>query len=309
MKSGDSSDPSELRPPSSGTESDSSNSDKEVEYKTAYCKFEGGDIILHSAPDCEELARIETSDTAITALSNWFRTVTHQVLRLARTPNRRDHITLRGTAICHHKTRSGTSYPPFGVKHPTAEDNNSKQWNIPLEIMNNQAITSNLCSRCSSKLKSLGFTREQLNSYGYNPNPTCPECGEEAVQLKIEQMRGVMVKHCYGRDPDHCKLSQEQLIQWDANHFGIELDRLPLFKDDPYTYIEDFSEIVKTETGGLDGVYAQPRLELDRLHKKMPDKYAGLFNLQHPNWDRQYIIPYRNWSEGLYEPALNAESD
>lgn len=304
MHIGDHTDPTELTPLSDEDTTESDGDDAETEYKRVTLAFEDSDIIIQHRHEGEILHRLSASTTLAHDLSNWFRKTTHQVLRLAQTSGRRDHVTLRGTTICQYEVRAGCTEPPFGVVHPT-EDNPNSSWYVPLDYMDTSAITDNLCSGCHSMLHNLGLPRSVIDCHDEDPTRhPCPECGDGVAKIQIEKMRGVIAKHQFGRDPDHCTLTDEQLVEWDMKRLGVDTTDLPLYNDDPYEYLAEFPDSV-TKATGIDAVYVQPPLNSKQSLSKTPADHAGVFLLDHPDWSHTCIIPYSYWKADLYEPSID----
>lgn len=294
-------------------DSDTDPDQDEVNYTLVRVAYEDGDIVFtprHSSSDTQLPARFSTTEETVEALSTWFRTVTHQVLRFARSSGRKDHITLRGTSICTYSVRVGTRDPPFGVITPSSQDDSPYRWYVPVDRLNNTALSVNVCTGCQKELKRLGFTRRSFDAY-YRPAeavPRCPNCGNEVVAFRVHDSDGPRATHDTPDNPDapdYCELSRREVKELLSQVLGVPVDAESRYDPDaPHEYLTDFPAQITEQTGGLTAGYCQPVQENTHRAGKTPDSFAGVFDFSHPDWNEPCVLNYDHWKRSnIYDES------
>lgn len=312
----DHTDPSLLVPSDKTTSTDNTetrnSNDDDIEYHYIQLSLESHSEQIRFLPSDpnKNAYHISASESIITELSKWFRDTTHKVIRFVRTKDRRDHLSLRGTTLCKHSVRAGTTHPPFGIDIPNSSDKNPYRWYIPLDRINNAALGVNMCADCRSILEHIGFGRNQFDRFVADRelNPTCPECSKEVTQFTNKTYGKPVAKHGYGEDQTQCRLSKPQIKELLSGVLGVSIDATSRYSGDGYEYLNKFPKSITTATG-LTGTYAQPELTMSQQMRNRPYEFAGLFELNHPDWDHTCILSFKNCKCGkIYQPALEDDN-
>lgn len=310
MDSDPHSDPSILEPQreATNTASDPNTQASSIDYLNTLLEFDGQEIVFNPRYD-DTTYRLSADESIITEMSDWLRTVTHQVLRFARSKGRKDHVTLRGTTLCTYKVHTGTSNPPFGIITPSSDDDSPYRWYVPLDRIDRTVFTLSMCSDCKSKLKQLGINQKHFSRYQGNISaPTCPNCGREAIAFEHRDYGASVVKHETDNEPSECEMTHEDIKKLFADVFGVSVESTSRYSENnPRDYIKEFPEIITEKTGGLTGEYIQPALD-HYTPRNTPAPFAGVFEFSHPNWDHICVLKYEDWRKtNMYEPSLKAE--